>query len=63
MNEEMKELKERNDLIRHLYKKGMGGIIGKHYGNISRQRVWQIVHKKKLGLWRRLWYALIVGKK
>ena len=50
----MKEKKERNDLIRSLYKPGLGGVLGKAYGNISRQRVHQIVHKKQDGFWGRL---------
>ena len=48
----MKEKKKRNDLIRKLYKSGQGGVIGKQVG-VSRQRIFQIVHKK--GFWGRLW--------
>ncbi len=53
----MKELKARNDLIRTLYKKGLGGVIGRRFG-IKRQRIHQIVRKKKPGIWRRLWNRL-----
>ncbi len=52
----MKELKERNKLIRRLYKSGMGGVIGKQLG-ISRQRIHQINHA--VGFWERLWERLI----
>ncbi len=51
----MKEKKARNDLIRSLYKPGMGGTMGKQAG-VSRQRIHQIVHKP--GFWRRLWKRL-----
>ncbi len=50
----MKEKKIRNDLIRSLYKKGLGGSIGAGWG-ISRQRVHQIKNKKHIGFWSRLW--------
>jgi hypothetical protein len=34
---------ERDAVIRMLYRKGTGGVLGKYYG-VSRQRVNQIVH-------------------
>jgi len=52
-SKEMKELKERNKLIRQLYKPGLGGTLGKQFGDISRQRIHQIVHKKRQNIvWR-----------
>lgn len=54
----MKEKKARNELIRKLYKPGMGGVIGRSWG-IKRQRVHQIIHKKPQdGFWRALWHRL-----
>ncbi len=52
----MKEKKNkiRDDLIRTLYKPGLGGTIGRSQRlPISRQRVFQIVSQKKLGRWER----------
>ena len=50
----MKEKKTRNDLIRTLYKPGLGGTIGRaQKPPISRQRVFQIVSQKKIGRWER----------
>ena len=45
----MKEKKTRNDLIRTLYKPGLGGTIGRaQHPPISRQRVFQIVSEKQI---------------
>ncbi len=50
----MKEKKTRNDLIRTLYKPGLGGTIGRSQRPpISRQRVFQIVSQRRLGRWER----------
>ena len=53
----MKEKKIRNDLIRTLYKKGLGGILGKRFG-IKRQRIHQIISQKPIGRWRALWQLI-----
>ena len=51
--------KIRDDLIRTLYKPGLGGTIGRaQKPPISRQRVFQIVSQKKLGFWGRLWNSM-----
>ncbi|KKM44174.1 hypothetical protein LCGC14_1561920 [marine sediment metagenome] len=52
----MKEKKIRNDLIRTLYKPGLGGTIGRAQNPpISRQRVFQIVSEKpQVSIWGRL---------
>jgi len=52
----MKEKKIRNDLIRTLYKPGLGGTIGRSQRPpISRQRVFQIVSEKHhVSIWGRL---------
>ncbi len=54
----MKEKKNkiRDDLIRTLYKPGLGGTIGRSQRlPISRQRVFQIVSEKQhVSIWRRL---------
>ncbi len=52
----MKEKKTRNDLIRNLYKPGLGGTIGRAQNPpISRQRVFQIVSEKHhISIWGQL---------
>ena len=37
---------DRDNLIRSVYKKGDGGMMGGWWG-ISRQRVWQVLHEGK----------------
>ncbi len=49
----MKEKRERNKQIRKEYKRGQGGVIGKQVG-VSRQRIFQIVHKKQDGFLTKL---------
>ncbi len=62
----MKELKERNKLIKKKRKQGLTySAIGKLFGNLSRQRTFQICHKKQAGFWailKEIWFWLRVIK-
>ncbi len=59
-SKEMKELTERNQAIRRWRKRGLTyRDIGTIFGNLSRQRIHQIVSRKQAGFWRRLWIRAI----